>query len=87
MMGERHDRFVACRPPGSGPGHCGGRGGLWAPHGIRRAQLLAARDPSASAEERNALQREIPLLRRAVLAVDIIVLAGLGYWLGQMIGG
>ena len=42
-----------------------------------------ARDPSASAEERNALEREIPLLRRAVLAVDIIVLAGLGYWLGQ----
>ena len=40
------------------------------------------RDPSASAEERNALEREIPLLRRAVLAVDIIVLAGLGYWLG-----
>jgi hypothetical protein len=48
---------------------------------------LWPRDPSASAEERNALQREIPLLRRAVLAVDIIVLAGLGYWLGQMIGG
>ena len=45
------------------------------------------RDPSASAEERNTLEREIPLLRRAVLAVDIIVLAGLGYWLGQMIGG
>jgi len=45
------------------------------------------RDPSASAEERDALKREIPLLRRAVLAVDIIVLAGLGYWLGQMIGG
>jgi hypothetical protein len=40
-----------------------------------------------SAEERNAREREMPLLRRAVLAVDIIVLAGLGYWLGQMIGG
>jgi hypothetical protein len=48
---------------------------------------LRARDPSASAEERSALEREIPLLRRALLAVDIIVLAGLGYWLGQMIGG
>ena len=45
------------------------------------------RDPSVSAEERNALEREISLLRRAVLAVDIIGLAGLGYWLGQMIGG
>ena len=32
------------------------------------------RDPAASAEERSALEREIPLLRRAVLAVDIIVL-------------
>jgi hypothetical protein len=45
------------------------------------------RDPTASAEERRAFDREIPLLRRAVLAVDIIALAGLGYWLGQMIGG
>jgi hypothetical protein len=27
------------------------------------------------------------MLRRAVLAVDILVLAGLGYWLGGMIGG
>jgi hypothetical protein len=45
------------------------------------------RDPAASAEERSAFDREIPLLRRAVLAVDIIALASLGYWLGQMIGG
>ena len=45
------------------------------------------RDASASAEERNALEREIPLLRRAVLAADIIVLGGLGYWLGRTIGG
>jgi hypothetical protein len=26
------------------------------------------------------------LLRRAVLAADIIVFAGIGYWLGGMIG-
>jgi hypothetical protein len=30
---------------------------------------------------------ELSLLRRAVLAVDIIVFAGIGYWLGQAIGG
>ena len=48
---------------------------------------LWPRDPGASAEERSAFDREMPLLRRAVLAVDIIALASLGYWLGQMIGG
>jgi hypothetical protein len=46
-----------------------------------------SRDPSASAEERSTLEQELPLLRRAVLAADIIVLAGLGYWLGENIGG
>ena len=53
MTGERHDRFVACRPPGSVPGHCGGGSGLRAPYGIRRAQLLAAR----SLRERGGAQR------------------------------
>jgi hypothetical protein len=50
-------------------------------------RIFRPRDPFASAEERSVLEREIPLLRRVVLAVDMIVLAGVGYWLGQMIGG
>jgi hypothetical protein len=31
--------------------------------------------------------REISFLRRLVLAADIIVFGGIGYWLGAMIGG
>jgi hypothetical protein len=30
---------------------------------------------------------EISLLRRAVLAMDILVFAGLGYWLGMLLAG
>lgn len=36
--------------------------------------------------EGEILEQEISLLRRAVLAADIIVFAGLGYWLAGMIG-
>jgi hypothetical protein len=32
-------------------------------------------------------EQEVFLLRRVVLAADIIVFAGLGYWLGHLIGG
>jgi hypothetical protein len=44
-------------------------------------------DVSASAEEREAFEQERSLLRRAVLAFDILVLSGIGYWLGATIGG
>ena len=30
---------------------------------------------------------EVALLRRGVLAFDILLFAGLGYWIGQEIGG
>ncbi|HEY7663253.1 MAG TPA: hypothetical protein VH934_09045 [Xanthobacteraceae bacterium] len=40
----------------------------------------------ASAEV-GALEREISILRRAVLAADIIMLGGIGYWLGERIAG
>jgi hypothetical protein len=30
---------------------------------------------------------EISLLRRALLAMDILVFAGLGYWLGMLLAG
>ena len=46
-----------------------------------------SRQPAETAEERATLAQEMSVLGRAVLAVDIIVLAGLGYWLGGMIGG
>ena len=40
-----------------------------------------------TAQEREMFGQEISLLRRTVLAVDIIVLGGIGYWLGQTVGG
>ena len=30
---------------------------------------------------------EISILRRAVLAMDILIFAGLGYWLGTLLSG
>jgi hypothetical protein len=45
------------------------------------------RPPAGTAEERATLELERSLLRRVVLAVDIMVFAGIGYWLGQTIGG
>jgi hypothetical protein len=45
-----------------------------------------ARQPVETSEEQATLTLELSLLRRAVLAVDIIVFAGVGYWLGQTFG-
>jgi hypothetical protein len=42
---------------------------------------------AAPAGERETLEQEISVLRRVVLLSDIIVFAGIGYWLGQAIGG
>jgi hypothetical protein len=44
------------------------------------------RSRADGAAEGETLEQEISLLRRAVLAVDIIVFAGIGYWLGGMVG-
>ena len=46
---------------------------------------LRSRVSAGSADERQSFEQEASLLRRAVLAVDIIVFAGIGYWLGAMI--
>jgi len=45
--------------------------------------LRSRADAVAEAE---TLEQEISLLRRAVLAADIIVFAGIGYLLGGMLG-
>jgi hypothetical protein len=45
-----------------------------------------SRDPAQSAEERAMFEQEVAILRRTVLAADIIVFAGIGYWLGRTIG-
>jgi hypothetical protein len=44
------------------------------------------RSRADSSAEGETLEQEISLLRRTVLAADIIVLAGIGYWLGRMVG-
>jgi hypothetical protein len=44
------------------------------------------RDASASGAERATFEQEMSLLRRAVLAVDMIALGGIGYWVGAKIG-
>jgi len=44
------------------------------------------RSRADGAAEGETLEQEISLLRRAVLAADIIVFAGIGYWLGGMLG-
>jgi len=47
--------------------------------------VVCARASAGSADERESFEQEASLLRRAVLAADIIVFAGIGYWLGAMI--
>jgi hypothetical protein len=41
----------------------------------------------AAGEDRTTFAQEIALLRRGVLAADMLLCAGLGYWIGLTIGG
>jgi hypothetical protein len=45
---------------------------------------LRSRVSAGNADERESFEQEASLLRKAVLAVDIILFAGIGYWLGAM---
>jgi hypothetical protein len=45
-----------------------------------------SRDPSQSPEERTMFEQEVSILRRVVLAADIILFAGFGYWFGAWFG-
>jgi hypothetical protein len=59
----------------------------YAPLAVIFERRFRSRDPSQNADERAMFEQEVFLLRRVVLAADIIVFAGLGYWLGHLIGG
>jgi hypothetical protein len=48
-------------------------------------RVRAGRVPSA--QDRGTLAQELALLRRGVLAFDILVCGGLGYWIGDRIAG
>jgi hypothetical protein len=50
-------------------------------------QALRMRGPRATVEERRSLESEKAMLRRALLAIDIIVFAGVGYALGVRLWG
>ncbi len=47
---------------------------------------LRSRAHAQTADEQAASERNRALVRRAVLALDILIFAGVGYWLGSMIG-
>jgi glycerol uptake facilitator-like aquaporin len=46
-----------------------------------------ARGQPQTVEQRAAFGQELAVLRRAVLAIDILLFAGLGYWLGTLVEG
>ncbi len=41
----------------------------------------------ATTEDRATFAQEIGLLRRGILAADMLLCAGIGYWIGLKIGG
>jgi hypothetical protein len=47
----------------------------------------ALRKRRATAENPATLVQEIALLRRGILAADMLACAGIGYWIGLTIGG
>jgi hypothetical protein len=47
----------------------------------------ALRKRRAAVENRATFAQEIALLRRGILAADMLACAGIGYWIGLTIGG
>jgi hypothetical protein len=47
----------------------------------------AVRKGRAQTDDRATFAQEIALLRRGILAAVMLLCAGLGYWIGLMIGG
>jgi hypothetical protein len=47
----------------------------------------ALRKRRAANEDRATFAQEVALLRRGILAADILLCAGIGYWIGLTIGG
>ena len=47
----------------------------------------ALRKGRVPTDDRATFAQEIALLRRGILAADILLCAGIGYWIGRMIGG
>jgi len=54
---------------------------------VRFVQRLFTPAAVSDETEQETSREEIALLRRVVLAIDIIVFAGLGYWLAATLAG
>jgi len=48
---------------------------------------LQALDKSQSREEREEFERKMSLMRRIILAADVVLFAAVGYYAGRFIGG
>ena len=48
---------------------------------------LRALDKSQSREELDEFERKISLMRRIILAIEVLVFAALGYYAGRYVGG
>ena len=48
---------------------------------------LRALDKSKTIAERVDFERKLGLMRQFILALDIVVFAGVGYWFGATLGG
>ena len=44
-------------------------------------------DRSQTRAERGEFERKISLMRRIVLAIDIVAFSAVGYWFGRTVGG
>ena len=53
----------------------------------RLERAMRAREQSQKPEERDASDLSLSVVRRLVLAIDVFILAALGYWLGRMLEG
>ena len=50
-------------------------------------RLMRERAQTQTAEERDGMEGQLSLIRRVVLIADLVVFAGLGYWIGQEVWG
>ncbi len=48
---------------------------------------LRTHDRSETPEERATFESKLSIMRRAVLGLDLLLFGGIGYWIGDAIGG
>jgi hypothetical protein len=48
---------------------------------------LRALDKSQPGEERETFEHKLSIMRRTILAVDILAFGAVGYWFGATVGG